>query len=52
MAAIVTSIDVDRPTEDVFAYAIDPTRFHEWQQRVDNGRMGKPWNRWPPIGRG
>ena len=26
------SIEVDRPAEDVFAYATDPSRFHEWQQ--------------------
>jgi len=39
MAAIVTSIEVDRPAEDVFAYATDPTRFPEWQQGVVSGHM-------------
>jgi len=39
MAAIVTSIDVDRPAEAVFAYATDPTRFHEWQQGVVSGHL-------------
>jgi uncharacterized protein YndB with AHSA1/START domain len=30
MPPITTSTDVDRPAEEVFAYATDPTRFHEW----------------------
>jgi len=34
MPPIITSIEVDRPAEDVFAYATDPTRFHEWQAGV------------------
>lgn len=48
MAAIVTSVDVDRPAEDVFAYATDPTRFHEWQLGVVNGRLDGPDN--PTVG--
>ena len=39
MAAITTTIQVDRPAADVFDYATDPTRFHEWQQGVVDGRM-------------
>ena len=39
MAAIVTSITVDRPAEAVVAYATDPTRFPEWQQGVLSGHM-------------
>jgi hypothetical protein len=39
MAPITTTIQVDRSAEDVFAYATDPTRFHEWQQGVVNGHM-------------
>src|SRR5690349_5026246 len=39
MAAIVTTIDVDRSAEEVFAYATDPTRFSEWQQGVTGGHM-------------
>jgi hypothetical protein len=44
MAPIVTSIDVDRPAEDVFAYSIDPTRFREWQRGVIDGRVEHPDN--------
>lgn len=42
MAPITTSVDVDRSAEDVFAYATDPTRFHEWQQGVIDGHMDRP----------
>jgi hypothetical protein len=39
MAAITTSAEVARPADDVFAYATDPTRFHEWQNGVVDGHM-------------
>jgi hypothetical protein len=39
VAPIVTTIEVDRPATDVFAYATDPTRFHEWQKGVVSGEM-------------
>jgi uncharacterized protein YndB with AHSA1/START domain len=39
MTAIVTTVQVDRPAPDVFAYATDPTRFHEWQAGVVAGRL-------------
>jgi hypothetical protein len=39
MPGVITSTEVNRPAEDVFAYATDPTRFHEWQQGVIDGRM-------------
>ena len=39
MAAIVTTTEVNRPADDVFAYATDPTRFHEWQKGVVSGHM-------------
>ena len=39
MPPITTTIDVDRPAEEVFAYATDPSRFHEWQQGVVEGHM-------------
>src|SRR5882724_10836465 len=39
MAPVTTTIDVDRPAAEVFAYATDPTRFHEWQQGVVDGHM-------------
>jgi hypothetical protein len=42
MAVIVTSVEVDRRAEDVFAYATDPTRFHEWQKGVVSGRLERP----------
>jgi uncharacterized protein YndB with AHSA1/START domain len=48
MAPVVTSTEVNRPAEDVFAYATDPTRFHEWQTGVVDGRMEQPDN--PTVG--
>lgn len=39
MKAITTTIKVERPAADVFRYATDPTRFHEWQQSVVGGHM-------------
>lgn len=41
MAPIVTTVDVDRPAGEVFAYATDPTRFAEWQAGVVEGHMGQ-----------
>jgi hypothetical protein len=37
MAPIVTSIDIDRPQNDVFAYVTGRTRFAEWQAGVEGG---------------
>jgi uncharacterized membrane protein len=34
MAPFVYSVDVDRPAEEVFAYATNPARFSEWQKDV------------------
>jgi hypothetical protein len=42
MAAIVTTTEVDRSADDVFAYATDPARFHEWQQGVVDGHLDEP----------
>ena len=42
MPPITTSIEVDRPAADVFAYATDPTRFHDWQAGVIDGHMDSP----------
>lgn len=39
MAPIITTIQVDRAADKVFAYATDPTRFREWQQGVTDGYM-------------
>lgn len=36
---ITASAGVDRPAEQVFAYATDPARFSEWQKRVIDGHM-------------
>ena len=48
MAPITTSTEVDRSAEDVFAYATDPTRFHEWQKGVIDGHMDQPGT--PSVG--
>lgn len=34
MLPIVLTIDIDRPPQEVFAYATDPARFSEWQLDV------------------
>jgi uncharacterized protein YndB with AHSA1/START domain len=34
MPPIVSSIDIARPPDQVFAYATDPSRFPEWQRDV------------------
>jgi hypothetical protein len=39
MPPITVSVEVDRPAEEVFAYATDPTRFSEWQKGVVSGHM-------------
>lgn len=35
----VTSIDIDRPATQVFAYVTDPSRFPEWQEGVVSAGM-------------
>jgi carbon monoxide dehydrogenase subunit G len=39
MTPLTSTIDVDRSPAEVFAYATDPSRFHEWQKGVVSGRM-------------
>ncbi|SDP63033.1 Polyketide cyclase / dehydrase and lipid transport [Pedococcus dokdonensis] len=39
MAPVAVTMDVNRAAADVFAYATDPTRFHEWQNGVVDGHM-------------
>ena len=39
MAPVVASIEVDRPAVEVFSYATDPRRFHEWQKGVTAGHL-------------
>jgi hypothetical protein len=42
MAPTVASTVVNRPAAQVFAYATDPARFHEWQQGVIEGHLDQP----------
>lgn len=42
MKASVATVEVDRPSDEVFAYVTDPTRFHEWQQGVVEGHLEDP----------
>jgi uncharacterized protein YndB with AHSA1/START domain len=39
MAPIITSTEVARPAEEVFAYVIDPSTMSEWQQGCVSGHM-------------
>jgi uncharacterized protein YndB with AHSA1/START domain len=39
MSSIVSTFEIDRPPDDVFAYVTDPTRFAEWQPDVVNVRV-------------
>jgi hypothetical protein len=48
MSPTTVTADIDQPTEVVFAYAIDPTHFHEWQNGVVAGRMDRPGT--PQVG--
>ncbi|HJY60302.1 MAG TPA: SRPBCC family protein [Streptosporangiaceae bacterium] len=52
MPSIVASAEIERPAAEVFAYAIDPAGFSEWQQGVVNGHMDGPGRRHPVTGRG
>jgi hypothetical protein len=42
MPPIVTTAEIGRPAEEVFAYATDPVRFSEWQKGVVDGHMDGP----------
>jgi uncharacterized protein YndB with AHSA1/START domain len=47
MPPIVSSIDIARPPDEVFAYATDPSRFAEWQRdvvrvRIEGHGIGRP----------
>ena len=42
MAPVVTSAEIERPAEQVFAYATDPARFSQWQKGVVDGHMDGP----------
>lgn len=39
MAAVTAAIEVARPAAEVFDYATDPSRFHEWQNGVVEGHL-------------
>jgi uncharacterized protein YndB with AHSA1/START domain len=39
MAPLVSTIEIARPPEEVFAFATDPLRFAEWQRDVVSVRM-------------
>ncbi len=39
VAPIVSTIDINRPPDEVFAYVTDPSRFAEWQAGVVDGSM-------------
>jgi hypothetical protein len=47
MPPITVSTYIDRPAPEVFAYATDPTRFHEWQNGVVDGHLDSPDNPQP-----
>jgi hypothetical protein len=42
MSPISVSTEVARSASEVFAYATDPSRFHEWQAGVLDGRIDNP----------
>jgi uncharacterized protein YndB with AHSA1/START domain len=42
MAAVAATIEVDRSAAEVFAYATDPTTFHEWQKGVIASQLDGP----------
>ncbi len=39
MSPIIATVDVQRPAEQVFAYATDPAHFSEWQEGVVDGHL-------------
>ncbi len=41
MSAILTTTEIARPPEEVFAYVTDPTRFPEWQHGVAGGHLDR-----------
>jgi uncharacterized protein YndB with AHSA1/START domain len=42
MPPIIVTTDADRPAAEVFTYATDPARFHEWQAGVTEGHLDHP----------
>lgn len=39
MTPIVSTVEIARPPDEVFAYATDPSRFSEWQKGVVSGAV-------------
>ncbi len=39
MASFTSSVHIERSAREVFAYATDPTRFHEWQHSATRGHV-------------
>jgi uncharacterized protein YndB with AHSA1/START domain len=39
MTAVTATVEVSRPATDVYDYATDPTRFHQWQKGVIDGHL-------------
>ena len=39
MAPIMSSIEISRPTEEVFSYVTDPSRLAEWQESVVSSHL-------------
>ena len=39
MTAIVETVEISRPPEDVFSYMTDPSHFEEWQESLVSTRM-------------
>lgn len=42
MAALTATVEVSRHADEVFAYATDPSRFHEWQKGVVESHLSTP----------
>jgi uncharacterized protein YndB with AHSA1/START domain len=45
MAPIITTTEIARPAEDVFAYVTDPSTMPEWQKGCVRGHMDGPTTR-------
>jgi uncharacterized membrane protein len=41
MRPLVNTVEVGRPSSQVFRYVNDPSRFHEWQDGLLSGRMDR-----------
>ena len=42
MTAVTAVVEVARPARDVYDYATDPSRIHEWQKGVVDGHLAAP----------